>query len=281
VLVAGALLATACGLANAAAATLEKREGRALPGDRRGLALLAGLARRPWWLVAMGLSLAAWVSESAALALAPVPVVTTLRSAGRAGLVASGVRYLDERFRRAELAAVAVLTAAGILVAVASAHVAVRRRPLSNGEEVLVAAGALAVAVVLGARRQGLGSAAAAGTLFVATGAFTKEVGDRVAEQGVAAFAHLLATPGPYVMVAFGLAAQACLQDAFQRANAASVSALTAAVSGNGLVVLGFLLYHEPFPAGPAGAGLVAGLLVSSLGTAWLALAGAEAAART
>ena len=50
---------------------------------RKGFRLLAVLARRPLWLLAMALSAVAWVAEAASLALAPVAVVATVRNAGR------------------------------------------------------------------------------------------------------------------------------------------------------------------------------------------------------
>ena len=79
----GSLLALLSGMLNAAAAWLEKREGMRTATARSGLRLLAALARRPAWLAAMVLSALAWVGEAASLALAPVPIVATLRNAGR------------------------------------------------------------------------------------------------------------------------------------------------------------------------------------------------------
>ncbi|MGO9661052.1 MAG: hypothetical protein ACLP7F_22195, partial [Acidimicrobiales bacterium] len=83
----GSLLALISGMFNATAAWLEKREGMRTATARTGLRLLAALARRPGWLAAMVLSALAWVGEAASLALAPVPIVATLRNAGRGLLV--------------------------------------------------------------------------------------------------------------------------------------------------------------------------------------------------
>src|SRR5579875_578327 len=99
----GGAFALICGLANSAAAALEKREKMRIGTGSRGLALLAILVRRPWWLLAMALSLLAWGAEAASLGLVAVPVVTSLRSLGRGGLVVIGHRWLGERFERLEL----------------------------------------------------------------------------------------------------------------------------------------------------------------------------------
>ena len=105
-----------------------------------GLRLLAALARRPAWLAAMVLSAFAWVGEAASLALAPVPIVATLRNAGRGLLVVGGGRWLDERFSRLEIVGVALASAGGIITAVGAAHSKVVRKPLSNWTEIILGA---------------------------------------------------------------------------------------------------------------------------------------------
>ena len=57
-LVIGSLLALISGMLNAGAAALEKREGMRSGTGRKGFRLLAVLARRPLWLLAM--ASAAW-----------------------------------------------------------------------------------------------------------------------------------------------------------------------------------------------------------------------------
>ena len=138
-LIAGSLLALLCGLANATAAAMEKREGMRSGRQHDGLRLLAALARRPLWLLALVLSALAWVAEASSLALAPVPAVATLRTAGRGLLVVAGWRWLGERFSRLELTGVVMASAGGALTAVGTANAQVVRRPLSNLSEVLVA----------------------------------------------------------------------------------------------------------------------------------------------
>ncbi len=130
------------------------------PGET-GLRLLAALARRPLWLLAMALSAVAWVGEAASLALAPVPVVATLRNAGRGLLVVGGGRWLDEHFSRLEL----VGRRPGqrrrrSSPRPAPPHSRVARRPLSNldracrGATCLLAAGLVVLVLLPAGRRQ-------------------------------------------------------------------------------------------------------------------------------
>ena len=270
-MIVGALLALLCGLANSAAAALEKREVVVTDSPRRGIRLLGQLVRRPLWLTAMALSLVAWGAEAGALGLAPVPVVTTLRSAGRGGLVFAGHRWLGERFGRVELVGVALVALGGILTAssVVSAHPAAR--PLSTLDELLVAASAGLLAAALARSDNGLVLGTAVGVLFVATGVFTKEIGDRFVRDGATAIWQLLQTPGPWLMVALSVWAISVLQRAFTRANAASVSAASTMVSANGLILAGVLLYHEPLAHGGELIPLVAGIVSSAVGAVALA----------
>ena len=274
----GSLLALISGMLNATAAWLEKREGMRTATARTGLRLLAALARRPAWLAAMVLSALAWVGEAASLALAPVPIVATLRNAGRGLLVVGGGRWLDERFSRLEIVGVALASAGGIITAVGAAHSTVVRKPLSNWTEIAVGAtcmprrraGRLAF-FPLGqrpgrapAQAAGIATGAAVGLLFAGTGVFTKEIGDRFAIYGMGGLTAVLPSAGLWLMVLMSVWAQSLLQQAFRRANAASVSATNASVASLGLIGAGFVLYHQDLPGG-AGAGLLLGGVVVSL----------------
>ena len=288
----GSLLALLSGTFNATAAALEKREGQAVATGRSGLALLAALARRPAWLLAMALSAVAWVAEAAALAIAPVPVVATLRNAGRGLLVAAGGRWLNERFTRLELVGVALASGGGAITALGAAKGGATVRPLSNLTGLVVA-----VACVLGAvalvrtasyrtarhrgplaieaaahcsKTAGMVSGAAVGLLFAGTGVLTKEIGDRFAVYGTGGFVAVLASTSPWLMIAMSVFAQSLLQQAFRRANAASVSAINASVASLGLITAGFVLYSEKLPGGMRGLLLVGGVFVSLAGTALL-----------
>lgn len=317
----GSLLALLSGTLNAGAAALEKHEGMRAGTGRAGLRLLAVLARRPLWLLAILLSMAAWVAEAASLALAPVPVVATLRNAGRGLLVVGGSRWLDEQFTALEVLGVALASAGGILTAIGAAHSAVSHRPLANLTDVAVAAvcvlGAALVAglasrltaggrpgragtvragsgevgtVQVGTVRAGSGevgpgqagaggrqtkaagvaTGAAVGLLYAGTGVFTKEIGDRFALYGPGALTSVLASASPWLMVAMSIWAQSLVQQAFRRANAASISAANASVASLGLIGAGFALYGEDLPGNPDGALLVAGMVVALIGTALL-----------
>src|SRR6266568_4394590 len=97
----GALIAIATGIAYNAGAALQKREAVEVAVGTKHL--LRTLARRKVWLAATTLSTVAWGGQVAALALAPVALVVPLLSAGSALLVILGVRFLHERFKPAEL----------------------------------------------------------------------------------------------------------------------------------------------------------------------------------
>ena len=239
---------------NATAAWLEKREGMRTATTRSGMRLLAALARRPAWLAAMVLSALAWVGEAASLALAPVPIVATLRNAGRGLLVVGGGRWLNERFSRLEILGVALASGGGIITAIGAANSKVVHKPLSNWTEIVVGASCILAAGVvsglssrlspsrlspsrlspsgLGAtgddhRRKaaGIATGAAVGLLYAGTGVFTKEIGDRFAIYGIGGLTAVLPSAGIWLMVLMSVWAQSLLQQAFRRANAASVSA--------------------------------------------------------
>lgn len=270
----GSALALICGLANSAAAALEKREMTQVGVAQHGRGLLLTLVRRPLWLLAMGLSLVAWIAEAGALGTVPVPVVTSLRSLGRGGLVVAGHRWLGERFTRIELSGVVLLALGGILVASSVISSGAAAPPLSDLTEVLVAVVLSAPAALLARSHSGLLKGAAVGILFVATGVFTKEIADRVVRDGGAAIVKLLITPGPWLMVALSVWSLSLIQHAFARANAASVSAASTTVSANGLIMAGVLLYHEPLAHGADLILLITGIVLSAIGA--VALAGHE-----
>ncbi|HTT92327.1 MAG TPA: hypothetical protein VMF65_22425 [Acidimicrobiales bacterium] len=292
----GSLLALVSGMFNAAAAVLEKREGMSTGLGRRGMQLLAALARRPAWVLAMALSALAWVGEAASLALAPVPVTATLRNAGRGLLVIGGARWLKERFTFTELVGFVLATTGGVITAISVVDSPVPRKLLSNLAQVLVAAGCILVAALVAAssrwlagegrlaregavvspgreRVAGLVMGAAVGVLYAGTGVFTKEVGDRVAVYGLAAgLKAALLSAGTWLMVSMAVWAQSLVQQAFRHANAASVSAVNACISSLGLIGAGFALYGESLPRGFNAVLLVCGIAVS-LGGAVLLIA--------
>ncbi|MCL2418510.1 MAG: hypothetical protein FWD04_04400 [Conexibacteraceae bacterium] len=262
----GSALALICGIANSAAAALEKREMMRLTVHRRGLALLGVLIRRPWWMVAMALSAIAWVSEAGALGLAPVPVVTTLRSAGRGGLVLAGHHWLGERFGRVELLGVILLGVGGVLTASSVISTGAAQPPLSNLTLVLLALVLAVPAAALSMTGSGLMMGAAVGILFIATGVYTKELADRFIRHGVTGVLQALATPGPWLMIALSVWSITMIQHAFARSNAATVSAASTTVSANGLIIAGVILYREPLASGAEVIPLTLGIVLSAIG---------------
>lgn len=270
----GSAFALICGFANSAAAALEKREMLQVGVGERGLALLAILVRRPWWLLAMALSLLAWTAEAGSLALVPVPVVTSLRSLGRGSLVVIGHRWLGERFAKVELAGVLLLLIGGVLVASSVSNSGASSPPLSDLTEILLAIVLAVPAALLARTQRGILMGAAVGILFVATGVFTKEISDRVVRDGFGGATGVLLTPGPWLMIALSVWSLSLIQHAFARANAASVSAASTTVSANGLILAGILLYHQPLASGANVVPLVIGIVMSAVGA--VALAGSE-----
>jgi hypothetical protein len=270
----GSAFALVCGLANCAAAALEKREMLEVGVRPRGIALLAILVRRRWWLLAMALSLLAWLAEAGSLGLVAIPVVTSLRSLGRGGLVVIGHRWLGERFAKVELAGVILLAVGGVLVASSVITSGAASPPLSDGTEILVALLVAVPAALLARSQSGILMGAAVGLLFVATGVFTKEIADRVVRDGLSGAANVLLTPGPWLMIVLSVWSLSLIQHAFARANAASVSAASTTVSANGLILAGVLLYHQSLARGSDRIPLVLGIVVSAIGA--IALAGSE-----
>lgn len=282
-LVLGSLLALVSGMLNAVAAALEKHQGMRTGHDRKGFRLLASLAHRPLWVLAMVISALAWVFEAASLASAPVPVTATLRNAGRGLLVVGGGRWLEETFTRLELTGVVLASLGGALTAVGAAGSTVVRRPLSNLTQVLVGLVCAAVALLIsrasdwlsrtagtGGRRQrsaAVGTGAAVGVLYAATGVFTKEIGDRFALFGAGGITAVATSASLWLMIAMAVWAQSLIQQAFRRANAASVSAANATVASLGLVAAGFVLYGERVPGGLDAIWLFGGMAVALAGT--------------
>ncbi len=270
-LIAGSLCALLCGVANAAAAAIEKRESVRAPGGA-GLRLLSQLVRRGWWLVAMALSVVGWVSEAAALALAPVSVVASLRSTGRGGLVLIGHRWLGERFTRRELIGVGLLAAGGLVVALSAGGNGPPELPLSNLVEVELAVAVVGLTLLLRLSRRGVVAGAAVGVLYAATGIYTKEIGDRVARLAWGAVPGLALSPGPWVMIALSVWAIGVTQRAFRRANVASVSAASTTVSGLGLILLSGVLYERRLAPLSLAAPFALGLVMSVAGALLLAV---------
>lgn len=276
----GCLLAVLAGLATSAAAALEKRESVLVGPSRQGFRLLAALVRRPWWVAATAGSVVAWAGEAAGLALAPVTVVAPLVRSGRALLVLVGIRWLGERYGGWELLGVGLALGGALGAGVSAGASGVDRAPQPVALLVLIGAAALAGSAALAASRTGPAYGAGAGLLHAATGVFTKEIGDAVARGGLASLLTASPVASLVGMIALSAVAEAYVQTAFQRSNAATVSSASAASAMTGLLLAGFVLYHESFPSGWGGVLLVASLGACLLGALLLgAHSGSGAAA--
>jgi uncharacterized membrane protein len=293
-LLAGSLVALVSGTLMALAAALEKREGMRTALAQKGFALLVALARRPVWVAGILASALGWVLEAAALAMAPVSVVATLRNAGRGVLVPFGWRWLGERFSPVELAGVVLTIFGGTVTAFGSTGASIVRAPLSNLTLVEVAAGCAVAAGAVAAlsrvlagdllpgdaqtffqRRRsqaaGIAAGAAVGVLFAGTGIYTKEIGDRVALHGLSGLAGAFDTANPYLMIASTVWAQSILQQAFRRANAASVASANASVASSGLIAAGFALYGQHISGNLGALAVFGGIVLATVGTVMLA----------
>ncbi len=168
----------------------------------------------------------------------------------------------------------------GALTAVATAHAQVQKQPLANLTEVVVAlvfGGAAAAVSSLPrlapkwlpktSQATGIALGVSVGLLFAGTSVFTKEVGDRFALYGAGAVKALAASTGMWLMLAMAVWSQSLLQQAFRRANAATVSAANTSVSSLGLIAAGFVVYSETAPPGAWAVLLAIGIAVSVVGT--------------
>jgi uncharacterized membrane protein len=269
VIVAGALIAVATGVAYNLGAALQKREATEVAVGAKHL--LRRLAKRKVWLAATALSTFAWVGQVAALALAPVALVVPLLATGSAVLVVLGVRFLHEKFRTPELVGVALVAIGAAAAGAAEAGSTASHTPLRFTVQFLIVIIAGLLALFMLRWRSGVSYGVASGFGFAAVAIFSKEIGDGFANKGVRAVPHLLASPAPYLLLGVSLAALSLLQAGFQRANAASVMAALSVPESIGPLIAGFWLYHEKYPHGVAAGVLPAGLACAIAGSALLA----------
>ena len=260
----GLVMAVLAGMGFSVAATIQKHE--AVRFDEPPFRLLQRLAGRWLWLAAMAVDIGSWVAQATALALAPIAVAVPLMGLGTALLVALGVIALQERFTMLEVLAIGMTVAGATGAAVASARIPAAHASLSPWVQLEIGAIAIAVSFAIARLRTGPAYGLAAGVLYAASAIFTKEVGDRFASRGWGAVAQLAKSPAPWLLIPLGLIALAFVMSGFRLANAASVLATMSAVDSAGLILAGFLLYHERYPAGPGGVLLAASLLTSLIG---------------
>ncbi len=273
------LIGIACALAGGVGfgfvAAVQKREATAV--DAPLGRLLPALARRPAWLVAAAGSTLAWIAQVVAFSRLPIAVVMPFLGLGTGVLVVLGIRWLGERFTPAEVTAVGALAAAAVLTASVSGGGRASATSVAPWVQLAVFGVAIVAGVALARGSSGLAVAAASGIAFVVTSLLSKEVADRFASDGPHAITSLLLGPTPWLLAAAAYAGTTFEQMGFQRANAATVSAVTSAVDVGGTVVVGTWLFHEPRPTGLRGAVVIAGLVLATAGLLALGRAGRAA----
>jgi drug/metabolite transporter (DMT)-like permease len=118
-------------------------EARALPRDLGlHLSLLGRLARRPRWLIGVGLNAVAVPTQTVALLFAPVTVVQPADAAGLLLLLFIGSRMLGERVGPRELGAVGAIVAGIVILTLVAPH---REVTHADAADVLLPLAAVAV----------------------------------------------------------------------------------------------------------------------------------------
>jgi drug/metabolite transporter (DMT)-like permease len=226
---------------------------------RPGASFLGRLARRPWWLVAMGLNGLAFVLELVALRHVSLVVVQPLLAVGLVGLVLGARIFLGERVDTRRVAG-AALVAAGVTLVVAGAPAATGAAGLRVDAGSIVAVIALLAALAFPqlARRASawrLVAAAAAGDTLVALA--TNEV--------AAAWSHrlLIALAGVLAVAICGLMAVSSESAALQQLPASRVAPIVNGVQVTLPVLLVGLLGHQQWNSATGGGALLAlGVLI-------------------
>ncbi len=244
------------------------------PADRPSASFLAGLARRPWWLFAIGLNGVGFALELLALRRVSLVVVQPLLAAGLLGLVIGARIFLGEPLDAPRVAG-AALIAVGVTLVVAGA-------PAGKGaaELQLGAGSVLAVLVLLLALTfPQLAHGGSAWRLVAAAGAGDTLVALATNEVAAAWSRHLLAALGGVGAVAIcGLTAISSESAALQRLPASRVAPIVSGVQVTLPVLLVGVLGRQRWStATGAGALLAAGVLIVVAGVACVGGTGASA----
>jgi drug/metabolite transporter (DMT)-like permease len=244
------------------------------PAGRPSASFLAGLARRPWWLFAIGLNGVGFALELLALRRVSLVVVQPLLAAGLLGLVIGARIFLGERLDARRVAG-AGLIAVGVTLVVAGA-------PASMGaaEPQLGAGSVLAVLVLLLALTfPQLARGGSAWRLVAAAGAGDTLVALATNEVAAAWSRHLLAALGRVGAVAIcGLTALSSESAALQRLPASRVAPIVSGVQVTLPVLLVGVFGHQRWStATGAGALLAAGVLIVLAGVACVGGTGTSA----
>jgi drug/metabolite transporter (DMT)-like permease len=220
---------------------------------RPGASFLARLARRPWWLVAMGLNGVAFGLELVALRHVSLVVVQPLLAVGLLGLVLGARVFLGERVDARRVAG-AALVAIGITLVVAGA-------PATGGASGLrVDAWSVATTVALLAALAfpQLARGQSAWPLVVAAGAGDTLVALATNEVAAAWSHRLLVSLGGVIAVAVcGLMSLTSESAALQRLPASRVGPIVSGAQVTLPVLLVAQLGHQQWRSAPAGGALL------------------------
>jgi drug/metabolite transporter (DMT)-like permease len=253
----------AAGLFEASYLLLAAQARRVSTALRPGAAFLGRVARRPWWLVAMGLNGVAFVLELAALRRVSLVVVQPLLGVGLIGLVFGARVLLGERIGGRQVAG-AALVAVGATLVVAGAPATAGGAHLRLEAWSVVAVTALLAVLAFpqfahGGSAWRLVAAAAAGDTLVALA--TNEI--------AAAWPHRLpaAVGGVLAVAVCGLTAVASESAALQRLPASRVGPIVSGVQVTLPVLLVALLGQHSWGSAPAAGALLAlGVLLVGAG---------------
>jgi drug/metabolite transporter (DMT)-like permease len=234
---------------------------------RPGVVFFGRLARRPWWLAAMGLNGLAFVLELEALRRVPLVIVQPLLAVGLIGLAFGARVFLGERVGPRQIAGVALI-AVGVTLVVAGTPATGGAAGLRADVASYVAVTALLAVLVAplfahGGSAWRLVAAAAAGDTLVALA--TNEV--------AAAWSRRLPLAlGALVMVAVcGLISVTSESAALQRLPASRVGPIVSAVQVTLPVLLVVLLGRQRLGSAPAGGALLAlGVILAGSGAFFL-----------
>jgi drug/metabolite transporter (DMT)-like permease len=120
---AGVVLACLASCLFNAGIAFQAMEARAEPRELGlHLSLIGRLARRPRWLIGIGLNAIAVPTQTVALLLAPVTVVQPADAAGLLLLLALGSRMLGERVGAREIAAVGAIVVGIVILTLVAPH---------------------------------------------------------------------------------------------------------------------------------------------------------------
>lgn len=275
----GVLVALAASLAYDSAPLLQSTAARREePGSGMGLGLLAKLARRPTWLAGLGLEIVGFVFEAAALALAPLTLVEPILAVGLSLLAPLGARRLGEHLGSKGAIWMGITLAGEVLTVLGVAHADAVGVPASVSELLLAAAsiGVGAGILLLLARpwrpttlpAAGPLLAAAAGLGFGFVAVCTRQV---ALAAKVSIGPSLLASPAPWLLIAFSILSSAMQQRAYQIGPTLSLFPISATIAEVIAVSAGLVFLGEHLPSGWPVLAVAVGWALVGFGNAGLA----------